>query len=87
MVVAAVSLAPTYDTLTQQGKPGDVAVGGIDVVAHLPHFDGFGSYLTHLFPFIQQNNNHTYSDNKCDYISKYNFYLQSSFKFHYFIFT
>ena len=52
MVVEEVCLVPADDALAQQGKPGDAAVGGIDVTAHLPYFCGFGFYLPCPLPFM-----------------------------------
>ena len=69
MVVLAVSLAPTYDTLTQQSKPGNLAVGGVDVAAHLPYLGGFGFYPPYPLPFMHSNAHHCSDDGKREKIS------------------
>ena len=45
VVMVRICFVPTYNALTQQGKPGDVAVGGVDVAAYLPYLGGLGFYL------------------------------------------
>ena len=52
MVVAAVRFVPADDSLAQQGKPGDMAVCGVDVATHLSYLGGLGFYLSYSFSLI-----------------------------------
>ena len=50
--MVAVRFVPTYDTLAQQGKTGDAAVGSVDVTAHVLYLLGLGFNLTYPFPLM-----------------------------------
>ena len=51
-VTGTVCPFPSDDALAEGGKPGDVAVGGVDVMAHLPYLGGLGFYLHYPLPFM-----------------------------------
>ena len=51
-VTGAVGFFPPDDTFAEGDKPSDVAVGGVDVVAHLPYLGGLGFYLSYPLPFM-----------------------------------
>ena len=52
MIVTVIRTIPSYNALTQYGKPGNVMVGGVDVVAHLPYLCGLGFYLLYPLPLM-----------------------------------
>ena len=59
VVVTVIRIVPPNDTLAQQGKPGDMAVGGVDVAAYLSYFTYLHFNITHTLTFIYNNTYHT----------------------------
>ena len=75
MVTGAVGFIPSDEALAEGGKPGDVAVGGVDVAAHLPYLGGFGFYLPYPLAFMHQNGGHVCDDRHQYHVSEKNFML------------
>ena len=70
--MGAVGFFPSDDALAEGGKPGDVAVGGVDVAAHLSYLGGLDFYLPYLLAFMHQNGGHAcddrhHSEHQCGY--------------------
>ena len=51
-VTGTVCPFPPDDTFAEGGKPGDVAVDGVDVAAHLPYLGGFVFYFLYPHTFM-----------------------------------
>lgn len=64
MVFVPFCITPSCRSLALQGKPGDVAMGGVYVLVHPSQPCHAAFHLPHLPPLIYQNGDHTAYDRR-----------------------